>query len=136
MSANIEIVKKLFEASTKKDFDTVRSLVAADYSLKDPMMELHGPEELVEMLAKCPGGGAENLVFVEQGDTVVTLFDGVAEGAPSMRMCDVITIKNGKVQTEEMFYDTAKIPAEVKAQMEKSAGGNVTGGTGADIGAH
>lgn len=123
MTGNVDIVKKVFEACHKKDYEALRGLVHTDYSLKDPMMELHGADELIEMMKNCPGGGAENVTFVSEGDKVVSLFDGVMEGQPKMRMCSVVTIVDGKVKSEEMFYDTAKISQQMKDMMQKGMSG-------------
>ena len=123
MNANSEIVKKLFDACSKKDFETVRSLTHPGYSLKDPLMELHGADELIEMLKSCPGGSVENLTLITEGDKVVSVFDGLTEGQPKMRMCSVITLADGKVKSEEMFYDTAKIPQDMKNMMLQAKAG-------------
>src|SRR5688572_9832073 len=119
MTKNTEVIKRLFDACNKLDFETARTLVHDDYSLKDPMMELHGGDELIAMMKSCPGR-AENITFISEGDKVVSLFDGVMEGQPRMRMCSVTTIEDGKVKSEEMFYDTAKVPQEMKDMMQKA----------------
>lgn len=119
MTGNVDIVKKVSEACQKKDYEALRALVHTDYSLKDPLMELHSSDELIEMLKNCPGGGAENVTFVSEGDKVVSIFDGVMEGQPKMRMCSVVTIVDGKVKSEEMFYDTSKISQEMKDMILK-----------------
>jgi hypothetical protein len=120
MNPNSEIVKKLFDACNKKDFETARSLLKDDYSLKDPLMELHSADEMIEMMKNCPGGGmAENLSMIAEDDKVVTLFDGTMQGQPPVRMCSVITVESGKVKSEEMFYDTARMPQEMKDMMQK-----------------
>jgi ketosteroid isomerase-like protein len=119
MNENSEIVKKMFDACNKKDFETVRALVHDDYTLKDPMMELHSADEMIEMMKSMPPGMAENITMIAEGDKVVSLFDGTMEAQPKMRMCSVITMEGGKVKSEEMFYDTAKVPQEMKDMMQK-----------------
>ncbi|MEZ0226871.1 MAG: nuclear transport factor 2 family protein [Alphaproteobacteria bacterium] len=121
MNANSELVKKLFDACNQKDFETARGLLHDDYSLKDPLMELHSADEMIEMMKNCPGGGmAENLTMIAEDDKVVTLFDGTMQDkTQKMRMCSVVTVEGGKVKSEEMFYDTAKMPQEMKDMMQK-----------------
>lgn len=126
---NVNLVKKLFDACNKKEYERIRELVHPDYHLRDPMMTLNSADELIEMIKNCPSGGAENPEFVSDGDKVVTVFDGVMEGQPKMRMCSVIKVAGGKVREEEMFYDTSKIPQEMKDMMVKakqSAGSGAT----------
>lgn len=124
MPTNTEIVKKLYDACLKKDYDTIKAVVDPNYHLKDPMMELDGVNNLIEMIKGCPDGKMENIVFVAEGDKVVGLFDGMPGDPkfPPMRMCSVITMKNGKVIAEEMFYDTAKIPADAIEDMKNKHG--------------
>jgi ketosteroid isomerase-like protein len=122
---NIEIVKSLFDACAKKDFDTVRLLVHPDYTLKDPMMEIRGVEGLIKMMETCPAGRVENADFMASDDKVVSVFDAVTTEPVNsrLRMCSIITMENGRARAEEMLYDTAKVPKEIKELMEKSAPG-------------
>ncbi len=122
MQKNAEIVKKLYDACMNKDFNTVKSLLHPNYRLKDPMMELNSAQELIDMLKLCPAGRMENVDFVAEGDKVVGTFDAITTEPVSsrMRMCSVITMEGGKVRSEEMFYDTAKIPQELIELMQKT----------------
>ncbi|MCF8496251.1 MAG: nuclear transport factor 2 family protein [Alphaproteobacteria bacterium] len=125
MPNNVEIVKRLYDACMNKDFDTAKALLHSNYTLKDPMMEINSAQELLDMLKDCPSGRMENVDFISEGNKVVGVFDAIAmEPVPSrMRMCSIITIEDGKVRAEEMFYDTAKIPQEVKDLMQKNMPG-------------
>ncbi len=117
MSKNVEIVKKLVAACEAKDMKTVRSLVSDDYTLRDPMMSLNGPDELVQMLESCPFDGTMKEVhYLDAGDTVVMTAECIMTKPErfSWRMCDVLTLENGKVRAEEMFYDTAQFPDSLK----------------------
>ncbi|MEZ0262794.1 MAG: nuclear transport factor 2 family protein [Alphaproteobacteria bacterium] len=129
MGENIEIAEKVFEACQKKDFDALKELVDEDYTLTDPMMELHGVDELIEMIKACPGGGGfENMTRIADGETVVSLFDGTMPGQKPMRMCSVMTIKDGKLIAEEMIYDTAQVPQKMKDAIAKGKPSGVEAG--------
>jgi ketosteroid isomerase-like protein len=125
MSSNTEIVKKLYDACKQKDFETARKLLHPNYSLKDPVMQVNNADEFIEMMQACPGGDFEDLKFVAEGDKVVGIFTGIMnEPVPSrLRMCSVATVENGKVRSEEMFYDTAQLPDEMLDMMKKSIPG-------------
>lgn len=124
---NVEIVKKLFKACESKDFTTVKSLIQADYSLKDPMMELHSADEMIAMMKDCPSDmKVKNLEVMAVGDDkVVSTFESTMSesGAEPLRMCSIVTLKSGKIAKEEMFYDTAKIPQKFKDMMKNSSAG-------------
>lgn len=122
MPDNLEIVKNLYNACIIKDFETVKSLLDPNYTLKDPMMQLNSAQELIDMMANCPGGKMENIQFIAQGDKVVGTFDmSTDDDATPLRMCSIVTLENGKIKSEEMFYDTAKIPQDMKDSVKKNA---------------
>jgi ketosteroid isomerase-like protein len=127
MPNNVDIAKQLFDACMSKDFEKVRSLLHPQYTLKDPMFELKGPDALIEMISNCPfDNKIENMQIIDGGDTVVSTFDCIAEKPvkSTMRMCDILKIEGGKVRSEEMFYDSAKIPQEVRDMMKQSMPGS------------
>lgn len=127
MSQNVEIAKRLNQACEAKDFETVKSLLHEKYSLQDPQMQINSRDEFIEAMQNCPFEcSLQDVKYIEQGDTVVQLFDMNATAPISyrMRMCSVLKFENGKVRSEEMFYDTAQIPKEAKQlgeQAEKNA---------------
>ena len=87
-------------------------------------MQMNSPKEAVEFLAQCPFKSKnQNVRFYEVGDTVVQTFDWVVEEPfkGTIRMCDVITLKDGKVISEELFYDSAKFPKEILEGMKANA---------------
>jgi len=121
MSQEIEVVKKLHRAFETKDAAAFRALLHEKYTFRGPMMEINGPEEAEQMLAHCPAKGKnENLQFYVAGDHVIQTFDWViGEPVPStIRMCSVITLRDGKVFAEELFYDSARFPQEILESMK------------------
>ena len=111
------------KAAETKDFETVKALLHPKYTLKDPMMEFNSPQEFLEFMKECPFDcRLENVSFVAEGNKVVQTLDAVMTAPISFRfrMCDIITIEDGKIRSEEVFYDTAQIPKEAKELGEKS----------------
>jgi len=124
MSANIDLVKKLNNACESKDFEKAKSLLHPEYTLKDPQMRLKGPQEFVEFMQNCPmDGSMKNASFIEAGDKVVQTLDCVMTKPTSFtfRMCDIVTIKDGKIFSEETFYDTGSFPKEVLEASKQAA---------------
>ena len=114
--SNIQAAKDLVAACMAKDFDTVRSLIDANYTLKDPMISLKGADELITMIEACPFECTmENTQYMDAGDQVILTADNVVSGPEKFtwRMCDIMTFKNGKVVSEEMFYDTKQFPDSI-----------------------
>lgn len=121
MANNLQLVKQYFDACAKKDGNALQSLVHPDYSLKDPIFQLSGQKDLIKMIEECPFEcSLENMSFISEGDKVAATFENVSADSPfdRLRMCSVMTIENGKIKSEEMFYDSAKIPQEMKDSMK------------------
>ena len=124
MSQAIEIVKKLNKAFETKDKVAFRSILHPKYTFRGSLMAMNSPEEAVEFLGNCPfKAKSENIQFHVAGDTVVQTFDWVVKEPfqGTIRMCDVITLKDGKVFSEELFYDSAKFPKEILESMKANA---------------
>lgn len=56
--------------------------------------------------------------MVAEGDRVACSFGMANDKGENMRMCSFMTFKDGKLVSEEMFYDTAKIPQAMKDQIK------------------
>jgi ketosteroid isomerase-like protein len=113
MSKQIETVKALNHAFTVKDAQAFRALLHDQYTFRGAMMNMDSPDEAAGMLANCPFKAShQNAQFHEAGDTVVQTFDWVVTEPiqETIRMCSVITFRDGKIFHEELFYDTAKFP--------------------------
>lgn len=117
MANNTQIAKEIFEACMNKDVAKMRTLFDPNYKLQDPMMKISNLDDMIAMVENCPGDGKmEDLEMISQDDKVVATFTNKFSGN-TMRMCSVMTFKNGKLAAEEMFYDTSKIPQDMKDQM-------------------
>ena len=115
MTDNAKIARQMFDACMNKDFESAKKLLHPQYTLKDPMMKINGPDEMIEMMKNCPfESGMEDIKIVADGDTVVSTFTMTSPNGPPLRMCSVARMENGQFRSEEMFYDTAQIPQEMK----------------------
>ncbi len=124
MAQTIEIVKRLSRAFETKNQAAFALLLHPRYTFKGSLMQLGSPKEAVEFLAQCPFKAKNrNVQFHEAGDTVIQIFDWVVEEPfkGTIHMCSVITLKGGKVLSEELFYDSAKFPKEVLEGMKTNA---------------
>ncbi len=113
MADLLDIVKRANEAFESKDFATIRSLLHSDYRCVGPEMEAHSLDEMLKLMENCPFDcHFENAEYLVSGNKVVQTGDMVATSPVSYRnrMCDVITVEDGKIRSEELFYDTAKVP--------------------------
>lgn len=120
----VDIVKKLNTAFETKDQAALRSLLHPKYTFKGSLMALGSRDEAVEFLANCPfKAKSENVQLFVAGNTVTQLFDWVVKEPfqGTIRMCDVITLTDGQVLSEELFYDSAKFPKEVLEGLKATA---------------
>lgn len=113
--SNVEIVKRLNEACQAKDREAVESCLHKDFTFKDPTMSFDNPDEYVEFMMNCPfDGKLENAEMINAGDRVIQIIDCKMTRPSSftIHMCDVLTFRDGKVISEEVFFDTKQIPEE------------------------
>ncbi len=124
MSDPINLVKQLNKAFETKDAQAFRALLHPQYTFKGPLMQMASPEEAAEFLKSCPfKANSENVQFIAAGDHVVQTFDWIVKEPfqGTIRMCECITIKDGKIFAGELFYDSAKFPKEVLESMKANA---------------
>jgi len=120
MTTPTELVKQFNTAFSEKNETAVRAILHPNYTASCSMSKVNGPEEAIAMLKECPFDcHNENSIFVTEGNSVAHFFDWVVE-APfrgRYRVAQYVTLKDGKVLSAEMFYDTGALPKEVQEQM-------------------
>jgi hypothetical protein len=124
MSDPISIVKQLSKAFETKNVEAYRALLHPKYTFSGPCMQFSNPDEAVAMLGECPmKARSENAQFIASGDQVVSIFDWVVSEPfqATIRMAEHTTIKDGKILRSELFYDSAKFPAEFMEAMKAQA---------------
>lgn len=119
-----DIAQQYAAAFMAKDLKTAKSLLHEDYRFKGPMAEANGQDETLAMIENFPFvSNEENVRILEQGDTAVKRFDWhvTSPFEAVIPMTEWITVKNGKLYSCELFYDTAKFPAEAMRQMANAS---------------
>lgn len=111
--SNTDIVKKFSDAFCRGDIGAIKQVVAENYSFKGPMMQLEGREALIAFIENMPMVMSEkNSTYIEQGDTVVKQcrFEFSVPPIGLQEMCEVFTLKDGKITKAQLYYDTAAFP--------------------------
>jgi len=120
MSDAIKLIKKMDEAFKAKDTEGFRATLHPEYSFKGPMMGFDNVDEAVAFVENCPFEfHNENETYAEQGDKIFRVFDWVvtAPFQKTIRMVEYMKMKDGKLHSAELFYDTAEFPQEAMAAM-------------------
>jgi limonene-1,2-epoxide hydrolase len=123
MNSPLEIVQQMSKACQAKDLQTIRRLLHPKYTFRNPMIECHSADEMMSMMGECPFSvRAENVRYAIDGNTVVQMADWVHTKpiAFTLRACSFITVEDGRIRSEEMFFDTAKFPKEALDFIEKT----------------
>jgi steroid delta-isomerase-like uncharacterized protein len=147
MSANTDTVKKLYEAFTTGNLDTLDQFVAADVIENSPDPTVQSSNKGIEYLKdiirtyrqSSPDMKVDVRKTVEEGDTVVTLFKvtgtntGSVNGQPATNKrfeadgMDMIRFKDGKMVEHWGVFDTASMLAQLGLLPQPeavAAGGN------------
>ncbi len=123
MSKTLELVKEAYKAWESKDAEALKKVLHADYVAKMPGgMEIKGIDGAIHCLSQCPfESHGENEIYVTEGDSVVRMWDMVAEGEKGfrVRMAELTVVKDGKILANEAFFDSKAFPKEAQEQFEE-----------------
>jgi ketosteroid isomerase-like protein len=113
-----ELVKRYYSAFDTHDFSEARSLMRDDFRFVGPLMEANSPEELfTQMRAFDCDFKNRSMQIVEHGDTVAALFDCVFTRPfqATIRMSEWFTVRDGKIASSNLIYDTKQMPTPSSA---------------------
>lgn len=113
MSNEIETVKRYSQAFHARDMDVARRTLHPKFSFKGPLMEMNGPDEIVQFMQNMPFEYFEsNVRYLQDGPVVVKIFDmTITKPADTtVAMCEILTVEDGKIRNIELFYDSGKLP--------------------------
>lgn len=118
---NTELVRNYLAVATpgRLRLDEVRSFLADDVSIEDPMMSVEGADAFVALLAQTGGDGSGQMTSTVQdvigdGDTVAARVLFEAGGIP-IQFSQWFWIVDGRIARIEVVYDTGPF-AELAAQ--------------------
>ncbi len=119
MKNALDIVDTYYRAFEEKDFDKARTLLNDNYKFKGPMMQFNSADECITQMKECGFEASHKIIrTVSDESQVVVIFNWMVrkpfEG--TFRMCECFQIKNGKIDSAELFFDTASFP-----KMDKNA---------------
>ncbi len=114
MSTALEIVKSYHQAFESKNIEKVKNLIHDDFSFNGPCMQFDNAESFLEKMTEC-GFKAQHKVVktIATDDQVVVIFDWICEEPvqANIRMCECFQVRDGKIQSAELFFDSAKFPS-------------------------
>lgn len=113
-----ELAKQAHDAWDAKNEAALRALLHDDYHFKGPMQELKGPDACINCMMNFPFEGKnENVQVISEGNKVVVASDWVvtAPFSQTIPMVMVMEFKDGKLKNENLFFDTALMPAAMAA---------------------
>lgn len=118
--STLDLVKKAYKAWESKDIETLRTVLHTDYKAKMPGgMEIVGIDGAQKCLEQCPfDSHSENETYVTEGDQVVRIWDMVTKSPQAfrLRMAELTVVKDGKIISNEAFFDSNGFPKEVQEQ--------------------
>ena len=125
MSTTSQIFADYLTAFTSGDMNTAQSLVADDFTLDGPMMQVEGKEAFFAGAAQLAPvvRGFKMLRQFEDGDDVCSIYE-FQVGSPatpgSVTMTEWCTVRDGQLASARLVFDTAAfgklMPAPVDPQ--------------------
>lgn len=135
MAENEQLVRSLYEAWNRRDFDSIRESVAPDAVLTDTGsgQTFRGADGVEQYNKAWAGGFPDGKVTVdrviEAGDLVVVEFTGrgthtgplVGPGGTipatgrsvTLHLCDIYEMRDGKVQSQRTYLDSGSLMAQL-----------------------
>jgi ketosteroid isomerase-like protein len=108
----MDLIKRYYSAFDSHDFGRVRELMCDDFRFTGPMMEARSPEELFSKMKEFDCDFKNTLLqIVESGNTVAALFDCEFSRPfrATIRMSEWFTIREGKIASANLVYDTRQM---------------------------
>lgn len=121
MGKNLDLVKKYNTALEKKDIATLEEVLHPSFVLKTPLLDMTRPQ-LLHFTRNWPFQVTQqNHRFIEQGDTLVQIYDWTLVGPFPIqtRMCEVIDIEDLKISSSCLFYDSRVFPEGAQQMMQQ-----------------
>lgn len=119
-SSPADVVNAFLTAFSSGDLDTAYGLVADDFVFRGPMLQSDGKQAFVDGsqgLAPIVRGHRMLRQFVD-GDDVCSIYEFHVEtpgGAGSVTMCEWNTVRDGRLASTRLVFDTAAFSALMPA---------------------
>ena len=103
-----EAVRLFYTALTAQDRDLLLSCLASDFTFKSPLAESNTPEEYADLVGNF-AGWVETDGFVMEGNKTVHFFTFhmIEPGEAEIPVCEVFTLRGGKVKSLRAYNDSA-----------------------------
>lgn len=112
----VEIVSAYRDAVDAMDMEKLRELLATDYSFQGPMKTFEGADAFVEFMSTGPFKASQETLQMVAGDDAVAhvfLFRMTAPTEAEIRMCEIFDVRDGRIASSKLFFDTAKFPMQM-----------------------
>ena len=111
MEKSIDVVNRFYEATNSRRIEDLPALVSDDVTFAGPLMNATGSKEYVAMNEQLLGfhSGTKMLHQFENGDDVCSIYElsvtTPAGGSLTLPIADWITVKNGKIAAQRIYFD-------------------------------
>ena len=120
MSSPSQVFTDYLSAFTSGDMETAQSLIADDFAFNGPMMQVEGKQAFFAGITQLTPiiRGFKMLRQFEDGDEVCSIYDFEIEtpaGAGSVTMSEWCTVRDGRLASARLVFDTAAFNALMPA---------------------
>ncbi len=112
-----DIVRAYCDAVAAKDMTALRALLSDGFSFHGPMMATEGADSFIEQMQNFPFQARyETSRMIVEGDNVAHMFAFVVSAPVEayVQMCECFEVKNGKIHSSRLYFDTAQFPTASK----------------------
>jgi ketosteroid isomerase-like protein len=103
-----EVVDRYFDAQARKDFDTIRTLIAEDVTFHGVLGTTDTVEAYIEGLRQATAAmtALERRVICVDGDEVCQVYEMTLSAPPvTLTVAQWLTVRDGKIATARVYFD-------------------------------
>jgi len=112
----VEQVIDYQNAWTNGDFEAAAAYLAPDFSFHGPLAQHTSAEEFlkgIKNFAATIRPGWKKIAAYGDENGAILLYDVVFHSGTPLRIADYLSLRNGRIQTETIVYDTALLQREL-----------------------
>ena len=108
-----DTLKKFYATLEHNDLEASRQLLHPDFRFRGPMPQTDGADQFVAAIKEMAMQSRfKDIDMIERGETIVTFFtcEILAPFTGSFRMAERAVIREGRLVSSELLYDTGPFP--------------------------
>ena len=114
MNSIMDTVTDFYTTFAKQDWASLRGTLSDSFTFRGSMASFDSPDDFVAAMSQLPfEGEPESSGFIVDGNRVAHTFvwKMTSPSKAVIPKCEVLEVSYGKIQSSQLFYDSAAMPS-------------------------